>query len=264
VPSPGAAQLRRRHQGRARPAAAQSGCALQQPPGAGPGGGGRQPHRLRRLQLRRGAAVAAAGRRRRRRRRLALRGGGGGAAGRGGGREVGIHRRPGGAGRGAPAAGGPGRVPLLQVGACPLPAPCLLLPAPCLLLLPGGPRRPLPRASTPSWPSRRRAADLGPLPLPRRHRVWLARLARRQSAALQDKRSRFPGMPSVALAGGKGLLAASDVQVTWVFTDVEVGSGWSAAAGPQHQKLCAGARLRRRAAPAARRAARSCGSGTPR
>jgi hypothetical protein len=103
--------------------------------------------------------------------------------------------------------------------------------------------------------------------------VWLARLAHRHSSALQDKRGRFPGMPSVALAGGKGLLAASDVQVTWVFTDVEVsraakGCGRLAAAPARLCSACPcenahpGASAVKQAGGLARRAAPSYGSGT--
>ncbi len=52
--------------------------------------------------------------------------------------------------------------------------------------------------------------------------MWLSKVAQKHTAAMNDKRSRFPGMPSIELASGKGLLSASDVRVTWVFTDVEV------------------------------------------
>jgi hypothetical protein len=49
---------------------------------------------------------------------------------------------------------------------------------------------------------------------------------------LLAKKSRFPGLPTVALAQGRGMLAVSDVTVTWVVTDV-VGSTqlweWNAA-----------------------------------
>eukprot|EP00879_Flechtneria_rotunda_P021599 GHRR01022766.1.p1 GENE.GHRR01022766.1~~GHRR01022766.1.p1 ORF type:complete len:422 (+),score=112.17 GHRR01022766.1:186-1451(+) len=38
---------------------------------------------------------------------------------------------------------------------------------------------------------------------------------------MQAKRSRFPGTPSIALTKGRGVLAVSDVMVTWVVTDVE-------------------------------------------
>ena len=38
---------------------------------------------------------------------------------------------------------------------------------------------------------------------------------------MSAKRSRFPGMPSVALNKGRGMLALSDILVTWVVTDVE-------------------------------------------
>lgn len=53
--------------------------------------------------------------------------------------------------------------------------------------------------------------------------------APRQSAAgvtaeeleLRQKRSRFPGTPSMALRDGRGVLTLTDVLVTWVFTDIE-------------------------------------------
>eukprot|EP00775_Hariotina_reticulata_P012225 gene12225-12363_t len=52
------------------------------------------------------------------------------------------------------------------------------------------------------------------------------------AGALLAKKSRFPGLPSVALAQGRGMLAVADVIVTWVVTDV-VGSTqlweWNAA-----------------------------------
>ena len=37
---------------------------------------------------------------------------------------------------------------------------------------------------------------------------------------MEWKRRRLPGMPEVALEDGQGMLALSDVMVSWVFTDV--------------------------------------------
>lgn len=54
-----------------------------------------------------------------------------------------------------------------------------------------------------------------------RHKTWLQVLARKKSALLTAKQGRFPGTPSIALSKGKGVLALSDVLVTWVVTDVE-------------------------------------------
>ena len=45
--------------------------------------------------------------------------------------------------------------------------------------------------------------------------------AGQDALSVRAKLSRFPGMPSVALSKGRGVLALSDIMVTWVVTDVE-------------------------------------------
>ncbi|KXZ45229.1 hypothetical protein GPECTOR_57g519 [Gonium pectorale] len=52
------------------------------------------------------------------------------------------------------------------------------------------------------------------------HKATLNRVVRRKEAEMARKRSKVPGTPGVVLQNGRGLLALSDVMVTWVVTDV--------------------------------------------
>eukprot|EP00798_Chlamydomonas_sp_ICE-L_P013869 gene13869-19794_t len=53
-----------------------------------------------------------------------------------------------------------------------------------------------------------------------KHKATIHHFIKQRERMRQQKRSRIPGTPSVALANGTGILSLSDVMVTWVFTDV--------------------------------------------